>query len=134
MRVFLDTNVLVSAFTTRGLCFDTLQAVVAEHELVLGETVMAELRRVLPQKMGMPEEIVHETEAFLRREAAVTSEVASLPLQPSDPDDVPVVGEAMAIEAHVFVTGDRALLEIGDEAPLPVLSPRAFWDWLRSEE
>ena len=32
MRVFLDTNVQVSAFATRGLCADVLRLVLAEHE------------------------------------------------------------------------------------------------------
>jgi predicted nucleic acid-binding protein len=34
VRVFLDTNVLVSAFAARGLCADTLELVLLEHELV----------------------------------------------------------------------------------------------------
>ncbi len=37
MKVFLDTNVLVSAFTTRGLSADLFRLVVAEHELLTGE-------------------------------------------------------------------------------------------------
>lgn len=32
MRVFLDTNVLVSAFATRGLSADVFRLVLAEHE------------------------------------------------------------------------------------------------------
>jgi hypothetical protein len=35
VRVCLDTNVLVAAFATRGLCADVLRTVIAEHELVL---------------------------------------------------------------------------------------------------
>ena len=33
MRVLLDTNVIVSAVTTRGLCADVFRAVLAAHEL-----------------------------------------------------------------------------------------------------
>jgi len=58
VRVFLDRTVLVSAFTARGLGFDPLHAVVAEHGLVLGETVMAELHRALRRTMGMSEAVV----------------------------------------------------------------------------
>ena len=71
--MFLDTNVLVSAFTTRGICADLLTAVLAEHRLVLGETVLTELARVLSKKMKLPRATVSETEAFLRREATVSS-------------------------------------------------------------
>jgi predicted nucleic acid-binding protein len=41
VRVFLDTNVLISAFATRGLCAELFRSVIAEHELVLGEVVLA---------------------------------------------------------------------------------------------
>jgi predicted nucleic acid-binding protein len=54
LRVFLDTNVLVSSFTTRGICADVVTVVVAEHQLVLGETVLVELTRVLAEKMKVP--------------------------------------------------------------------------------
>ncbi len=46
MRVYLDTNVVVSAVATRGLCADVLQAILAEHQLVVGEAMLRELRRV----------------------------------------------------------------------------------------
>lgn len=39
MRVFLDTKVLVSAFLTRGISKDALNVVLAQHQLVLGESV-----------------------------------------------------------------------------------------------
>jgi len=47
VRVFLDTNVLVSAFATRGVCADLVRFVLAEHTLVTSEVVLRELRRVL---------------------------------------------------------------------------------------
>ena len=37
MRVFLDTNVLVSALTTRGLAADVFRLALSEHELLTGE-------------------------------------------------------------------------------------------------
>ena len=35
MRVFLDTNVLVSAMATRGLCADVLREILTSHRLVV---------------------------------------------------------------------------------------------------
>jgi putative PIN family toxin of toxin-antitoxin system len=133
VRVFLDTNVLISAFATRGLCADVLHTVLAEHQLVLGETVLSELARVQRLKFGSPDDLVQETLAFLRREATVTSESTNTTLVLRDPTDLKIVGEALATDAEVLVTGDRDLLDAAAQAPLPILSPRAFWDWLRSE-
>ena len=40
MRVFFDTNVLVSAFLARGLCADLLRLVLSEHTLLCSEVVL----------------------------------------------------------------------------------------------
>ena len=87
MKVFLDTNVLVSAFATRGLCADLVNAILAEHELVVGETVLRELQRVLKQKLRVPADIVEETDRFLRYEAAVVHDAPILALEIRDTND-----------------------------------------------
>ena len=130
MRVYLDTNVLVSAFTTRGICEDVLNVVLAEHQLVLGEAVLAELRRVLAKKMRMQSELAEEAVAFLRKEAIIVSSAPTLPLELRDPDDVLVLSEAAAGLADVVVTGDRDILDVAETLPLPVISPRGFWEKL----
>jgi hypothetical protein len=63
--------VLVSAVATRGLCADILQVVIAEHGLVIGETVLAELSRVLRQTMRVPPHTMVELDHFLRAQATV---------------------------------------------------------------
>jgi len=63
VKVFCDTNVVVSAVATRGLCADLLRVILAEHELVLGETVVKEVGRVLQRKLHVPQDVVRELEA-----------------------------------------------------------------------
>jgi len=130
LRVALDTNVLVSAFTTRGLCADLLAVVISEHQLVLGEKVLGELSRVLEKKMKMPVDLVVEAQTFLRQEAAVISQGPDIDHGIRDPDDVEVVAQALDGLAEVFVAGDRDLLDIADQLPIEVLSPRGFWEKL----
>jgi predicted nucleic acid-binding protein len=66
VRVFLDTNVLASAFGSRGLCADLVRLLFAEHELVTSEFVLDELNRTLRDKFGVPEATVQEILALLR--------------------------------------------------------------------
>lgn len=131
MRVCLDTNVLASAIATRGLCADVLQVILAEHELVVGEKVLAELNRVLVRKFGASRELATETDKFLREEGEVIGEAPRLQVSIRDPDDVTVLEQAVAGSADVLVTGDRDLLEMTSAVSIRILSPRAFWDLLR---
>lgn len=130
MRVFLDTNVLVAAFATRGLCADVMRVVLAEHRLVTAEVVVAELREVLRRRIRLPAAVVDDIVALLRDQ-----EVVPKPRQPSDvpvrdPDDRWILASATAGRADVLVTGDRDLLDVADTAPLPILDPRGFWNLL----
>lgn len=131
MRVFLDTNVLIAAFATRGLCADVMRLVLTEHQLVVGETVIEELQRVLAEKLSIPPERVEAITAFVRRRAAVIQPGQPAPWPERDPDDQWVVAAAVEGRVVVLVTGDRDLQEPGTDLPFQVLSPRGFWEALR---
>lgn len=134
MRVFLDTNVLVSAFATRGICADVLRVVLAEHTLVTGEVVLRELGRVLRTRIGLPPGAVREIDEFLREYEVAPKSAAPAAVPRCDPDDQWVVASAVESRADVLVTGDRDLLDIGAEAPIKIVDPRGFWDLVRKSE
>jgi len=133
LRVCLDTNVLVAAFATRGLCTDVLRTVLAEHELVLGEVVLAEFRRVLKRKFRLPEDGILAAEAVFEGIPVVLKPRSPSTLDIRDRTDRWVLATAVAGDADVLVTGDEDLLVVADVAPLPILNPRGFWELLRSE-
>ena len=60
MKVFLDTNVLVSAVATRGLCADVLRETLVSHQLVISTPLIAELKNILHTKIRIPQEIISE--------------------------------------------------------------------------
>lgn len=132
MKVALDTNVLVSAFATRGLCADLLHLVISEHQLVLGATVLTEFRRVMRRKLRVPAEIIEEAEEFLRRQSTVIERASTLKIPMLDKTDAAVLAQAVAGNADFLVTGDRDLLDIAAQAPLPIVTPRGLWERLRS--
>ena len=135
MRVFLDTNVLVSAFSSRGLCAELLEVVLLEHELISGRNVLNELTKALRQKIKLPVARAAEIVSFVSAEATIVVE-ASAPAQANaDPDDARVLGEALAGEASIFVifvTGDAALVKLANVGALRILSPRQFWEVLQA--
>lgn len=132
MKVYLDTDVFVAALATRGLCADLFQAVLADHQLVVGETVLAELRRVLARKLKMAPGLIDEVETFLRAQGDVVREAAEIPLEIRDPSDRLILAEAIAGGVDVLVTGDGDLLSVAAGVPLAIVAPRAFWELLRA--
>ena len=133
MRVFLDTNVLVSAVATRGLCADVLRDVLSCHDLLVSEYLLAELGRVLTEKIGATPQIAEEFQQLLRQDTALVASPSSPNLGLRDKTDEPIVGAALEGGADILVTGDKELLNIGRTGRLRILSPRQFWEELRSQ-
>lgn len=134
MRVFLDTNVLVSAFATRGICADVLRVVLAEHTLVTAEVVLKELARVLHRRIGLPPGTVDEIDEFLREHEVTPKPPKRATVPERDPDDQWILASAIAGRADVLVTGDRDLLDIAPAAPIRLVDPRGFWNLVRNDE
>ena len=130
MRVFLDTNVLVAAFATRGLCADVVRVVLAEHQLITAEVVLTELRAVLTRRIKLPHATVEDILALLRDQEVVPKPPKPSDLPIRDPDDRWMLASAMAGRADVLVTGDRDLLDVAGKTALPMVDPRGFWDLL----
>ncbi len=131
MTVVLDTNVLLAAFATRGLCEAVFEVCLAAHEIVLSEHILKELRRHLRVKFKVPASRADQVIAFLREHAALVKPAKVPASACRDHSDLPVLGTAVAAESDCLVTGDRDLLDLKEFRGIPILSPRAFHDRLR---
>jgi putative PIN family toxin of toxin-antitoxin system len=136
VKVFLDTNVIVSGFGTRGLCADLIRLVIARHELTVSEVVLEEVKRVLLDKFGLPSDEVRRLEAFLRRHSIVPTppDTSGFPLDKlKDENDRKILAAAIEAEADVLITGDGDLLALGDLLHRPrIMDPRSFLESMLS--
>jgi putative PIN family toxin of toxin-antitoxin system len=128
LRVVLDTNVLLAAFATHGLCEAVLEQALAAHQLVLSEHILDEVGRRLAGKFRMPPARVREIAAFLREQAEIAEPGHVRPGTVKDATDLPVLGTATAGNCDLLVTGDAELLRLGEFAGVPVVSPRECFE------
>ena len=127
MRVFLDTNVLASSIATRGLCNEVLESILHDHELLTCDAVLNELERVLLTKLRLPRALAAEFLTLLPEEAQLVEEQQRPSVPIADADDIPIIASALAGRADVFVTGDKALLDLRVVDSLRIVSPRDLW-------
>ena len=127
MRIFLDTNVLVSGIATRGLCNEVLEGALHDHVLVTCEPVLIELERVLLEELRLPPPLVADFLGLLREQAEFAEAQNAPSVSIADADDVPIVGCALGAKVDLFVTGDKALLDLQTIDGLPIVPPREAW-------
>jgi putative PIN family toxin of toxin-antitoxin system len=130
VRVFLDTNVLAAAVTTRGLCSELLENVMHDHELLTCQQVLVELKRVLSGKLRVPVPVVESFIGLLKIEARVVESRKKPSIPTKDTDDIPILACAIDAAADVFVTGDKELLDLRRIGKLAIVSPRQLWNRL----
>lgn len=133
MKVFLDTNVLVSGLATRGLCADVVREVLAAHELIVSAQLLSELTRVLRNKIGVPSGLVTEMVEMLKQDAYLTKPTHLLDVVVLDKTDLPILSSALKGKADVLVTGDKELLALGKIESLEIVSPQGFWEKLKAQ-
>lgn len=127
MRVFLDTNGLVNAFATRGVCRDLFRLVLAEHELLCGEVVLAELEVMLRNRFGVPDNDHAGIIKFLRSYPVTRKPEKAPEIRVRDPDDLWILASALAAKAEVLITGDKDSLVLRAKSSLRIMDPRGFW-------
>ncbi len=133
MRVALDTNVLISAYTARGLSADVYRLILTEHDLVVPQVVLDEFTRILQDKFRIPSTLVAE---FVE-ELCLHDVVARVSLHSAldairDPDDRHVVAAAIHALSDCLITGDKDILDARDHLPqLTIQTPREFWESIR---
>lgn len=128
MRVFLDTNVSISATATRGLCADVFRTIMEFHELVVSGHLLEELERILRVKFDAPDDLIAETVWLLNQDTimAPSEPLASIPLR--DAADVAIISAALNGGAEILVTGDKEMVALKKFGTLQIVTPRQFWE------
>jgi len=132
MKVFLDTNVLVSATATRGLCADVFREVLINHQLVIAEPLLAELRNALWKKLGVPEDFISELIEILQKDSLFSSSSTHRDIDIQDRADVIILSCALDGNTDLFVTGDKELLDLAKIGNMEIVTPRVFWERLKA--
>lgn len=132
-RLVLDTHVWLDWLAFDDPSVAPLKKAVAEEraEIYMDAACEAELERVLgyPIAKKVPEKALQDARLATARRIARTpahqlseAERVSLP-RCSDRDDQKFLELALAARAHVLVTKDRALLELGRRTPFRIVPP-----------
>ena len=129
MKVVFDTNILVAALVFPGGRGEAaLRRIVEEQDqLVISRPILDELLRILGRKFARDAEELAHAAVFLSELGVLVRPRRRLRVVRDEPDnrilECAVVGRAQAI-----VTGDKALLALGEYDGVRIISLRDYLD------
>lgn len=130
MKAVLDTNVLVAAFVSDGLCRRLLlRARDRSFTLAISPFIRDEFARVLRRKVGADAgEIREALELIDGISTTVNSTAARTGITGicRDPDDDSVLVCAVSAGADYLVSGDKDLLVLENCQGVKIVTPRTF--------
>lgn len=128
MKVVFDTNVLLSAFLTDGICARILRRARGKaFSFILCAPVLSETKRLLKHKFRLSDK---EVDLF----ASILTEAADETYLPTgtvsgvcrDPDDDIILACAAETKSDFLVTGDNDLLVLESYRGTRIIGPRNF--------
>lgn len=128
MIAVFDTNVLIAAIITEGICSKLLhRARAGEFSLISCPFIMKELRRILSKKFRLSqEELALAMEPISEAVSQVIEHNLKITDICRDSDDDDIIACAVAAKADYLVTGDFDLLEIKSYKEVKIITPRDF--------
>ena len=134
MRILFDSNVLIAAYATRGLCQAVFEFCLVYHRIVISRDILEEVGKNLAVKIKLPAGRIQSILAYLKDHTEMTeAPVMDVP-SCRDPKDVKILCAAAGAKADYLVTGDKDLLVLKEVHSIPILSPRNFWLRVRQEK
>ena len=127
MKAVFDTNVLVAAFVTEGVCAKLLgRARRKQLDLVLSPFILEEFANVLSRKFSASKEQINAACTLISEAAQTVHHTSVVSGICRDPDDDQILSCALSAKADYLVTGDIDLLELKEFHGIKILTPGAF--------
>jgi uncharacterized protein len=128
VKVVFDTNILIAAFLTEGLCSSLLiRARKHDFDLILSDDILREFKGILTKKFKISSSDISEiTDIITEAASEILHKVSSTPRICRDPNDDMIIACAVDADVDYIVTGDEDLLTLKKFKNIIILNPRNF--------
>jgi putative PIN family toxin of toxin-antitoxin system len=133
MKVAFDSSALIAAvLTAHGVSSGLLNHIIEEHELIASDFILDEVCRKLRTKFHFDEERVIRVATDLRPIATLVHPAPLPATSCRDPEDIPILGTAVAGNVSFLVSVDKDLLSIGEFRGMQIVRPGEFFKRTRT--
>lgn len=127
MKVVFDTNIFVSAFVIPGSQAEEaiLRIMEGRDRLILSKAILQELLTTLSRKFGREREELAHVAVFLAEIGERVEPKRKVTLLKDEPDNR-ILECALAGQADAIITGDRAMLLLGEYKGIKIMTLKEY--------
>lgn len=129
MKIVFDTNVLIAAFISHGVCAELFEHCVRCHKIIASEFIFTEFSDNLITKFKFSKHEVNQSVQLLLSRIVI---VTPLDLDKDicrDPKDNLILGTALQGKCQCIISGDKDLLVLKKYKDIDIISPQDFWKY-----
>jgi putative PIN family toxin of toxin-antitoxin system len=132
VKTILDTNVIIAAFASRGICHAVFDLCLDRCEIVVSEEILREVLTNLNDKIKLPLPQCESIVSYLR-ESCFISGIDDLDASLcTDKSDIHILGLVQRSLVEYVITGDKDLLDLVKYKSAKIITPREFWTLLKT--
>jgi uncharacterized protein len=134
VKVVLDSNVLVAAFATHGICHDLFEYCLRNTTIICSDFILEEIKRILVSKIRIPVSKASTIIHYLEKQTSIIVPEHKIVPDLRDPNDQMIMATALSGGADYLITGDKDMLILKKVKRTVILLPRDFWIYCQSKE
>ncbi|MEK6732471.1 MAG: putative toxin-antitoxin system toxin component, PIN family [Candidatus Omnitrophota bacterium] len=127
MKIFFDTNVLISAFIANGTCHEVVHDSISRHDLYYSDFIVNEFSKVLKDSFKFSEQSLKELTLFIERFFIKGSTAGFIEDICNDKNDNQLLADSVFNNIDIMITGDKELLHLKSYKCIKIISPSEYW-------
>jgi len=127
MKLFFDTNVLISAILTPGHSFEVIKDSIKKHEVYYTDYLLKEIRETLQEKFNLSGRLTDSAINLIKRRFIKGVNAFEVESVCRDADDDPILADCAMNTIEVLITGDKDLLPLKKWKGIHIIAPRDYW-------
>jgi putative PIN family toxin of toxin-antitoxin system len=126
VKITFDTNILISAAISTGVVHQLFESCIIRHTIISSRYIQDEFENDLLTDFKYSAGRVSELSEFMFRRVEFVIPLQISDISISDPDDLPILGTALAGKSDILLTGDKVLYSLGEYHGIRIIKPRDF--------
>lgn len=127
MKVVLDSNIYIAAFSSRGLCSSLFELCLENVDIIISEYILSEISRIFSKKIKLPDNKVQDIITYLRDQCEIMDHKKLDDKICRDADDDNILALAKGSQADYIIAGDDDLLVLKKFHSAKIINPHGFW-------